>query len=119
MIEAPAQQTSFPTLVDVLDAVRTAAIDHVSAGDIDTLSDAFGEMFTIDPLQSNQPDIALINLIAYAGAAFAVCDVYRNEGDDLQAGLFHAMGQDFLAKAMDALGFLIAVGIRVNGITRH
>jgi hypothetical protein len=119
MIEAQAQETVFPTPVDVLESVRASAVESVSGGDIESFADAFAKVFTSNPLEADQPDIALLNLIAYAGAAFAVCKVYRAHGNDDQANLLHAMGQDLLAQALDTLGVFMAMGIQFNGLQVH
>jgi hypothetical protein len=115
MIEAQAQETAFPTVADVLASVRASAIESVSAGNIE----AFTDVFFCNPFESDQPDMALINFIAYAGAAFAVSEFYRAEGNGDQADMFHAMGQDLLAHALETLGAFIAIGIQTNGIQVH
>jgi hypothetical protein len=119
MIEAQAQQLAFPTIVDVLASVRASAIESVSGGNVESFADAFTDVFFCNPFESDQPDMALINFIAYAGAAFAVAEVYRADGNDDQADMFHAMGQDLLAYALETLGAFIAIGIRTNGIQVH
>ena len=119
MIEAQAQEAAFPTVADVLASVRASAIKSVSGGDIESFADAFTDVFFCNPFESDQPDMALINFIAYAGAAFAVSQIYRADGDDDQADMFHAMGQDLLAHALETLGAFIAIGIQTNGIQVH
>jgi hypothetical protein len=119
MIEARAQETAFPTVADVLASVRASAIESVSGGNVESFADAFTDVFFCNPFESDQPDMALINLIAYAGAAFAVAEVYRADGNGNQADMFHAMGQDMLAQALDTLGAFIAIGIQTNGIQVH
>ena len=119
MIEALAGEATFPTLADVLESVRASAIESVVTGETDVFADAFTTVFTSNPLESDQPDMALINLIAYASAAFAVAEIYRSDGNDDQADMLHAMGQDMLAHALDTLGAFIAIGIRTNGIQAH
>jgi hypothetical protein len=122
MIEAQTLEAAFPMVGDVLESVRVSAVESVSGGDtksLESFADAFTGVFTCNPLEADQPDIALINLIAYAGAAFAVSEVYRSDGNDDQAGLFHVMGQDMLAKAAETVGAFIAIGIRANGLQVH
>lgn len=119
MIEAQAQEAAFPTVADVLASVRASAIESVVMGETDAFADAFTDVFFCNPFESDQPDMALINFIAYAGAAFAVSQIYRTDGNDDQADMLHAMGQDMLAQALETLGAFIAIGIQTNGIPVH
>jgi hypothetical protein len=119
MIEAQAQEAAFPTVADVLESVRASAIESVITGETEAFADAFSTVFTSNPLESDQPDMALINLIAYAGAAFAVAEIYRADGNDDQADMLHAMGQDMLAQALETLGVFMASVINMSGTTRH
>ncbi|MER9159086.1 hypothetical protein [Mesorhizobium sp. M0778] len=64
-------------------------------------------------------DTDLFNFIAYGHGCHALADACRERGDISNAGFFHAMGQDLLSKAADALGDLMAIGIQQTGVVRH
>jgi hypothetical protein len=43
----------------------------------------------------------------------------RKRGDHNNAGFYHALGQDLLSKAANALADLMAIGIQQAGMARH
>lgn len=61
----------------------------------------------------------LFNFIAYSQGCHALAEAYRERGDHDNAGLYHAMGQDLLTKATNALADLMAIGIQQRGVVRH
>jgi hypothetical protein len=117
MIEEQTQvsrETSIPTPADVVDAVRSSVI--VSGAGAEDFNEAFVAAFTSSPLETTDPDTALISLLAHASAAFEASKLCRDDGDDSRAGLYHAMGQDMLTRVAETLGAYMVIGFRVLGI---
>ncbi|ESZ50970.1 hypothetical protein X730_12030 [Mesorhizobium sp. L103C565B0] len=61
----------------------------------------------------------LFNYIAYSQGCHALAEACRERGDHEGAGLYRAMGQDLLTKAIDALADLMAIGIHQLGVVKH
>jgi hypothetical protein len=119
MIEAPLQKQDIPTLPGKLEMVRDSALTGIRSGDTDAFQEALTDVFMGKPFESASPDIAIVDLIAYAGAAFAAGDLYRSQGDGDTAGLYQAIGQHLLGAELDTLGMCMAAGISLGGIPVH
>lgn len=105
---------TIPTLADYMQFVEgrmVAAADDIDAEVMTSLCAVF--------TATTANEVDLFNSIAYSQGCHALAEAYRIRGDHSNAGLFHAMGQDLLGKATDALADLMAIGIQQLGVVRH
>ncbi|MCV0395908.1 MAG: hypothetical protein K5872_06590 [Rhizobiaceae bacterium] len=102
--------SAIPTIADHADSVCGHLIDAALRGISPEVAEAVADVFTSDPMDAVEPDTAIMNLIMYAGACHEAAKVLAEIGQSDDADLFHAMGQDMLAKALDGLGHLISRG---------
>ncbi|MER8831525.1 hypothetical protein [Mesorhizobium sp. M0909] len=105
---------TIPTLADYMQFVEGRM--EAACGDMDAeLAQSLSDVFTC----TAATEIDLFNFIAYGQGCHALAEACRQRGDHTSAGLYHAMGQDLLSKAADALGDLMAIGIQQAGMVRH
>ena len=119
MIEAHTQNQTLPTLPERLQMVRESALASIQVGDTDAFHEALADVFTSKPFESAAPELALVDFLAYAGAAFAAGNLYHSRGDADAAGLYQAIGQDLLAMALEMIGMCMAAGVSCGGISVH
>lgn len=104
-----------PSPLDYLDAMTARMVGSAMAEDPDPEAvGALVSVFTGNPVS----DEDMLNLLAYAKGCHAAAAVYRARNNDV-AALYAAMGQDLIAKAMQAFAKMMAVGIAHLGVTRH
>ncbi|MER9755401.1 hypothetical protein NKJ46_18425 [Mesorhizobium sp. M0166] len=105
---------TIPTLSDYMVYVEKRM--EAASVDMDPeLAQSLSDVFTCTAATETD----LFNFIAYGQGCHALAEAYRERGDISNAGFFHAMGQDLLSKAADALGDLMAIGIQQAGMVRH
>jgi hypothetical protein len=80
------------------------------------LAQSLSDVFTCSTAAT---DTDLFNFIAYSQGCHALAEACRERGDLSSAGFYHAMGQDLLTKATNALADLMAIGIQQAGVVRH
>ncbi|RWE99970.1 hypothetical protein [Mesorhizobium sp.] len=106
---------TIPTLADYMQFVEgrmKAACGEMMDSDLATRLSAVFNSTAVS-------DTDLFNFIAYGHGCHALAEAFRERGDISNAGFFHAMGQDLLSKAANALGDLMAIGIQQAGMARH
>lgn len=105
---------SIPTIIDVMDAVtRRVAnlafnppedeVDEVTGAIAEAYGSAFGK------------NADLSTLIIYGRACHALADSYRARGNADNASLYHAIGQDMLARALEAVENLTVQTLDIVG----
>ncbi|MER9200486.1 hypothetical protein NKH74_14865 [Mesorhizobium sp. M0933] len=105
---------TIPTLADYMVFVEERMVS--ASVDMDAeLAQSLSDVFTC----ATATETDLFNFIAFSQGCHALAETYRERGDHDSAGLYHAMGQDLLSKAADALGDLMAIGIQQAGMVRH
>lgn len=105
---------TIPTLADYMVYVEKRM--EAACGEMDSdLATSLSAVFTTTAVS----DTDLFNFIAYGHGCHALAEAFRERGDISNAGFFHAMGQDLLGKAANALADLMAIGIQQAGLARH
>jgi hypothetical protein len=105
---------TIPTLADYMEFVHgrmSAASDEMDRD----LALSLSAVFTTTAVS----DTDLFNFIAYSQGCHALAEACRKRGDLSSAGFYHAMGQDLLSKAANALADLMTIGIQQAGVVRH
>ncbi|TIM06372.1 hypothetical protein [Mesorhizobium sp.] len=64
---------------------------------------------------------AALAAMGHTASTFAsrMADACPKRGDHNSAGFYHALGQDLLGKAANALADLMAIGVQQTGMVRH
>ncbi|RWO54156.1 hypothetical protein [Mesorhizobium sp.] len=105
---------TIPTLADYMQFVEGRM--EAACGEMDPdLATRLSAVYTSTAVS----DTDLFNFIAYSQGCHALAEAFRERGDISNAGFFHAMGQDLLSKAANALADLMAIGIQQAGMVRH
>ncbi|UVK39927.1 hypothetical protein LHFGNBLO_001342 [Mesorhizobium sp. AR10] len=105
---------TIPTLADYMVFVEKR-MESASAVMDPELAQSLSEVFTT----TAATDTDLFNFIAYSQGCHALAQACREQGDYEGAGLYHAMGQDLLSKAANALADLMVFGVEHLGLVRH
>ncbi|RUV07440.1 hypothetical protein EOA79_04545 [Mesorhizobium sp. M1A.F.Ca.IN.020.03.2.1] len=106
---------SIPSLSDYMAEVQNRLVANASFAVDPEIVANLSEVFTSDPAT----DADLFNFMAFAVGCHAAAEEYRLQGQADLAGLYHAMGQDLLTKAMLTFGLQLAAGLDFAGIVRH
>lgn len=106
---------AIPTLIDVMEAVSArltgAVLDPTNPDEVDAVTGAIAQVLG----GGASTDDELSNLIIYARGCHEMAAVYRAQGNDEDAGLYHAIGQDMLTKALFAVENLTVQGLDILG----
>jgi hypothetical protein len=113
--EQIAKPTSpIPALADVMLALDARFVASASSEKADSvLVDILSEFITAPDEGADVVDLLLLAHGCHEAAA-----AFAKNGDDT-AGLYHAMGQDLIAKALGILGAAVGSALSQSGVIRH
>ena len=99
-----------------MDAVNARIVASVAEPAHD--DEIFGVMATA--LTAPPDEVDLLDLLVLArGCQEAAFHLQERSDPQNIAGLYHAMGQDMIAKAIDILGAAVGAGLTECGVSRH
>ncbi|RWO24956.1 MAG: hypothetical protein EOS08_16130 [Mesorhizobium sp.] len=108
------EDRTIPTLADYMQFVEGRM--EAACGEMDPeIALSLSTVFTTTTVSETD----LFNFIAYSQGCHALAEACRKRGDHNSAGFYHALGQDLLSKAANALADLMAIGIQQAGMARH
>lgn len=114
MKQTKPQDTHIPTLSDIIKTVDVRFQESVAEGHEDSeLIDQVSRIFTASPGEVNMLDMLLC-----ARGCHEASNILQERGDS-RSGFYHAMAQDLIAKAIDAVGITYASIITEAGLRRH
>lgn len=113
--EANTPGSSIPTILDVMEAVSArltdAVLDPTNPEELDAVTGAIAQVYG----GGASTEAELSNLIIYARGCHEMAAVYRQQGNEDNADLYHAIGQDMLTKALFAVENLTVQSLDILG----